>query len=118
MLKREEILAVIDLKFEEVAVPEWNGTVRVGTMSGAARDVYEQRLYGARVKEGDQLIMHNVRALLVAYTAVDENGALLFTEADVEALGKKSAAALDRVFEAASLLNGINPKAKDAIAGN
>lgn len=115
MLKREEILAAADVKSIDVEVPEWGGTVRVREMSGTQRDLYEQELVARQDKDK---VMHNVRALLVTYTAVDETGAALFTPADVEELGKKSSTALDRVFQAACKLNGIGQPALEVVAKN
>ena len=38
---------------------------------------------------------------------MDESGDRIFTDKDITALGKKSAAALDKVFSAARELNGF-----------
>jgi hypothetical protein len=106
LLTRDAILSASDLTFEDVDVPEWGGTVRVRMLTGAERDLFES---GTVVRRGKRVEMNlvNVRARLVALTAIDEGGQLLFTQADVEALAKKSAAGLNRVFEAARKLNGL-----------
>ena len=52
----------------------------------------------------------NMRAKLVARSVVGDDGEPVFTQNDVAALGELSAAALDRVFEAASRLSGLNEK--------
>lgn len=116
-LTKEQILAAQDLKSEVVAVPEWGGEVRLRSMTGADRDAYEQSLVEAR-GEGEARRLANVRARLVAFCAVDEAGARLFSEADVEALGAKSAAALDRLFEACTRLNRIGASDVEALAKN
>lgn len=51
--------------------------------------------------------LKGMRASLVAECTGDASGARLFTEADVKALGQKSAKALTRVWEVATKLNGI-----------
>lgn len=109
LLTKEAILAAQDLRFEVVPVPEWGGSVRVRSMTGADRDDYEQSLIRGRTDDEAQNI-RNVRARLVTYSVVDEQGNRLFTEADVEELGKKSVAALDRVFAAASRLSAVSQK--------
>jgi hypothetical protein len=53
--------------------------------------------------------LQNVRARLVSLSTVDENGERLFSDADVVALGGKSAAALERVFTVAMRLSGLTP---------
>jgi hypothetical protein len=101
MLTREQILQCDDLPREIVKVPEWGGEVQVRTMTGTDRDAFEASLIG---KEGR---LENVRARLVSLAVCDESGERLFADADITALGAKSAKALDRVFAVAQRLNGI-----------
>ena len=117
LLGKDEILAASDMTFEEVDVPEWGGAVRVKSMSGAERDLFESFLTDIKGKDVKQNF-NNVRAKLVACTAVDENGSLLFDVIDVAALGKKSAIALNRVFQVAQKLNGIGQDAVDELSKN
>ena len=104
MLTKDQILAADDVRFEDVKVPEWGGVVRIQTMTGMARDRYEQTLFD---KKSKGITLQNIRAKLVASCAVDEEGALIFDETDTDALGKKSGKALDRLYEAAQRVNGI-----------
>lgn len=106
-LTKEAILAAEDRKFVDVEVPEWGGTVRIGTMTAAARDRFELTLIKHRRSEGDT----SIRAALVAACAVDEKGDPLFTASDLERLAAKSAAALGRLFDAASDLNVLTSEA-------
>lgn len=102
MLTRELILSVDDLPRELVKVPEWGGDVYVRTMTGAERDKWEIEVATSKQKASE-----SVRAMIAALTVCDENSNLLFTIQDVEALSKKSAAALDRVMDAAMRLNKL-----------
>lgn len=110
MLNRKDILSAADLTTETVACPEWatdaepRGDVLLQSMSASARDEWEQTLYHS--KQGDRI--QHIRASLVAACAVDEEGNRLFTADDVVALGKKSAAPMDRLFSAAQTLNAIH----------
>lgn len=108
-LSREDILSVDDIAYTEVSVPEWGGDVRIGTMGGDARDVWELFLLAGR-DENDNLRAENIRATLVSLCAVDDAGELLFTLADVVALGKKSSVALDRVYGKAREFNRLSDK--------
>lgn len=108
-LSKEAILGADDLPRELVNVPEWGGPVLVRTMSGTDRDAFEASLLD---KEGR---MHNVRARLVALTVCDAQGERLFGDSDLDALGRKSARALDRVFSVAQRLNGIGVQQVDAV---
>jgi len=117
ILTREQILSADDLKREEVYVPNWGGSVFVRSLTGIDRDWLEEQ---SVKRNGDKFEanFNNVRARLVSLAAVDEFGKRLFTEADIEALGAKSAAALDLVFTVASRLNGLSAKDVDELAKN
>lgn len=111
---REQIFAAQDLPSKAVPVPEWGLEVFVRSMTGAERDQYEQDLLAARGADG-KVNLANVRARLVAFCTVDAEGKRVFANEDIPALGAKSAAALDRVFAAASALNGIGQKDVDEL---
>jgi len=117
LLTREQILGVEDLGFEDVDVPEWGGVVGVGMMTGAERDSFEQEIV---TRQGKKVHMNlaNIRARLVALCVVDGDGGRVFSEADVKALGRKSAVALNRVFEVAQRINGLTEADMEELAGN
>ena len=105
ILTKEAILAADDLPRERVTVPEWGGDVFVRTMTGTERDAFEASLIGTGSGKDGRL--ENVRARLVSLALCSESGERLFDDAEIVALGKKSARALDRVFGVAQRLNGI-----------
>ncbi len=107
LLSRDAILAADDREYEVVPCPEWGGEVRLRSLTGAERDAYEQSLVQTRGKSRE-MNLRNARAKLVALCAVDENGNRLFTDADVNALGKKNAKPLDRLFDVARRLSGLS----------
>ena len=104
-LTRDSILSANDRKTWTVEVPEWGGSVCVRQLSGSDRDRIEQHVAKARRPDGTVGDLAGLRALVVALAACDESGARLFAVDDVAALNEKSAAALDRVFDAAAGLN-------------
>ena len=112
MLSKKDILGKDDLKVEIVEVPEWGGSIRVSTMSAFARDRFEANI----AKQGGGIDTHNIRAKLAIATIVDEENKPLFNESDIEKLGNKSCAALDRVFAAAQRLNLITDKEVETLA--
>jgi hypothetical protein len=114
ILSRDAILTADDLAFEEVEVPEWGGSVRIRCLTGTERDNFEASVY----KNGETPDFRNVRAKLVAKTIVDEEGNRLFTDNDVKELGRKSAGALNRVWEASSRLSGLSEDDIKELAGN
>lgn len=117
MLNKEQILKAEDLKYEVVNVPEWNGEVKVRSLTGTERDEFESSLFeakGADVKRN----MANMRAKLLALCMVGANNERLFSSKDIEALGGKSAKALDRIFSIAQKLNGIGAQEIDELTKN
>jgi hypothetical protein len=113
LLGRDQILTAQDLPTVDVDVPEWGGTVRVRMMTGGERDAFEAGTITRHGKKIEQNLV-NIRARLVALCVVDEKGQRLFSEADAAALGQKSAAALNRVFNAAQQLNALTEEASAA----
>ncbi len=109
-LNRDEILNCSKLRSEVVQVPEWGGQVLVIEMTGKSRDMFELSTTGDNFE--------NSRAKLAACTVADEEGNLLFTQADILKLGDKSASALDRVFAVALKLNTMGKKDVEDLAKN
>jgi|AntDeeMetagen192_2_1112575.scaffolds.fasta_scaffold04210_2 ABC-type uncharacterized transport system ATPase component len=113
-LTKQQILEASDTKTQEVEVPEWVGSVTIQTMTGYARDQFEGSITG---KNG-AVNTTNIRAKLVAACVVDDAGELMFGEKDIAKLGKKSAAALERVFSAAQSMNRISDNDVEELAKN
>lgn len=108
LLSRDAILAADDRDYDEVDCPEWGGSVRIRSITGAERDAYEQSLIQQR-GSNRQVNMRNARAKLIVLCAVDEAGNKLFAgEDDVRALGRKNAKPLDRVWDACRKIAGLS----------
>lgn len=103
-LTKADIFKANDIKVEPVEIPEWGGVVYVKTMSGHERDAFElSQMEGGTPAEK----YADLRAKMVALTVCDEKGNRLFSVDDVQTLTKKSARALDRVFEVSQRLSRI-----------
>ena len=107
LLNKDQIKSVSDLETQEVDVPEWGGTVRLKSLTGTERDRFEASVVQGQGRN-TTVNMQNLRAKLVALSAIDEQGNPLFTEEDVKWLGGKSAKALNRLFNAAQSLSGLS----------
>lgn len=113
LLSREAILAVDDRTYTEVPVPEWSppggdvARARLRSITGAERDAYEQGLMEQRGKDR-RMNLRNARAKLIVLCLVDEHGRRLFADGDVNALGRKNAKPLDRLFDACRALCGLS----------
>ena len=114
MLNKNQILKAEDLKKEKVNVPEWGGEIYVRTMTGTERDSFEQEI----VNTDESANLKNIRARLCVLTIIDDKGNRLFDANDIEALGRKSALVLDRIFQVAQRLNGITSEDVEELAKN
>jgi len=117
LLNKEQIKSVSDLETQDVEVPEWGGTVRLKSLTGAERDRFEASVVQGQGRN-TTVNMQNLRAKLVAQSAIGEDGKPLFTEDDVKWLGEKSAKALNRLFNAAQSLSGLSESDVKELAGN
>lgn len=105
VLSRDEILNADDISEPiRVSVPEWGGDVYLRLLSGRLRDEFDESCYD---RAGNRVVFKNARARLLVLCLVDQDKKPLFAMRDVEALSKKSGAALDRLYEIASRINHI-----------
>ncbi len=117
-LTKENIFKSEDAKKEWVDIPEWAGGLYVKVMSGEERDAFETAMF--KTNDMDNFIRNfdNMRARLIAFTAVDEDGEQIFDPilkydvqgklfGDVAELGKKSSIILDRIYVVAQKLNKL-----------
>jgi hypothetical protein len=117
ILGREEIFGANDFTIKKIPVPEWGGNVYIRNLNGKERDAFEASCITTNGTKREVNTI-NMRARLVARSICDAEGAALFTEADVNALGEKSAAALDRIFAAAQELSGLGAQDVENLAKN
>ena len=102
---RDQILNASDLSSTVVPTPEWgeDSGVKVRSLTALERDQWDKDTYQGKT-EVDLLGM---KARFCTRTMVDDGGAPIFAETDADALAKKSAAVVERVFTAAAKLNGL-----------
>jgi hypothetical protein len=117
VLDRAAILGAKDLVAEPLEVPQWGGTVYLRPLSGTQRGQLEYRSDYRRTGNPEKNYSM-LRALLCSLVLSDQQGSLLFTEADIDALNEKSAAALDLIFDTAQRKNGITKKDVEALTKN
>lgn len=127
-LGREQILTADDLETREVHVPEWadpvtgDDVVLVKALSGDERMAFQLSLAQIRTLPNGNTEtrpdLRNMTAKLVARAIVDEQGNRVFSDQDIAALGKKSAAALERVFAVAQEMSGLSDEDIEAAVEN
>jgi hypothetical protein len=115
LLTHDEILDADDRETEDVPVPEWapktaanknEYVVRIRTLMAKERDEFEAGTVKQRGNKTEQNLA-NFRARLVSMCIINEAGEVMFNPKDIPSLGKKSAKALGRVFDACQKLNGF-----------
>lgn len=121
-LSRDAILGAVDIQTEKVPVPEWGDDVIIRGLTGEERDAYEGsrrqiRNFGTPQQEA-VLVNDNMRANLLVKCIVDEAGNRIFADRDAGLLGMKNGRVLDRLFDVAARLSGLNDEEAEAIEGN
>lgn len=116
---RDKILDAKDLASEDVEVKEWGVVVRVVELDAAARIAAEEENAAIQEALGDKKEGSLPRALrwLVRALRDPENGEPIFAAADLEALGRKNAAVLLRLFSRAIEISAAGDKDIERMAG-
>jgi hypothetical protein len=106
-LTAQQILQVDDRDYEDVSCPEWGGVVRIRSLTGAEYDDFQESIMKGRGQNKD-VRFRNMRVKLIQRCAVDGNGALLFSEDDINRLNKKNSKPIDRLFDACQKIIGMS----------
>jgi len=118
LLTKMEVLQVQDKKYMDVEVPEWDGSVRVGVMSGTDREKFESFVQSRISSDGKTTNMSDVRATLLSLVLVDGKGERMFSQDDVKALGDKNGAVLARLADVAMRVNGLTKESVEELRKN
>ena len=118
LLSKDEILGMDDIPMEEVVVPEWkNRKVLICGLTAAGKNAYQASLL--EIKGNSRKVrMENALAKLLVRTIVNRQRQPIFTETDIERLGSKSAAALERLATVANRLSGMDEKENAELVKN
>jgi hypothetical protein len=107
---KDLILSSDDLPRERVAVPEWKCEhVWIRALSGTERDAYESSLVEFDERGKRVVNVDNGRARFLVKCIIDESGNRIFSDDDAPALGVKSGAVLDRLYDVARRLSKMRP---------
>jgi hypothetical protein len=118
-LSRDQILTAQDIPFRDVPVPEWStdpnnpAFVRIAGLDAKEASSFSSKLVAMDGKGNiKEVKMDNFLTELLQRTLVDENFKPLFSNKDIEALGKKSAAVMKRLTKIAMELSGLDEDSK------
>ncbi len=115
MSLKDSILAADDAKVAPLDVPEWGCSVFIRVLSGVDRDRFEA-MCQPDPKTGKKGL-DNFRARFAVLVLCDEKGVRLFTDAEADRLGAKSAVALDRILAAGMRQNALDAGAVAELEG-
>lgn len=111
---KDKIIAANDLKTKTVDVPEWGVKVVIRTMTGAEKSNFEV----STIAEDGKVDRKDFRAKMLSQCLVDEEGKRIFADEDLDILGTKSAAVIERLWGIASKLNAYSKKDVDELTKN
>jgi len=117
LLTKQQIVDANDLETVEVNVPQWGGSVLVRALTAKQRGQLMSTLID-QTKDGRTLRLQDLQARLCAMSIVDGQGKRFFSDNEIVALGAKSSAALQRVFEVAQRLSGLSDEQVEELSKN
>ena len=105
-IPRDKILGASDVSVAELEVPEWGGTILVRELTTAEVENFSLRTQD-RSGQLNTARMAGLRAEIVTWCVVDEDGNQVFEKGDEKALQLKSHRVIDRVFNKTMELSGL-----------
>jgi hypothetical protein len=117
---KDQIIGAEDLSHEDVDVPEWDVMVRVRGLSGTDRDAYEAKAVAVRKGGQDvELRLQDFRSRLLVKCLYDpKTDERVFDDNDIKALGAKSGVVIERLFNVARRLSGMDNESLEEARGN
>jgi len=110
----KEALADLKLKRKPVDVPGIDGLF-VAEISAEDLDEYNTLLATATDAEGKLVKpMPHLRSALVCKSLVDEDGKRLYTDQELDQVGRLPSAVLETLYQAARRINGVDESAEEA----
>jgi hypothetical protein len=98
---------------ERLELPELGGFVFVKGMTGGERDEFERSCRDAKGR-----LRGNTRARLAVRTVVNEDGSRVFTDDDIQTVGRIRVDVLQKIFNLAQKLSGISDADVEELGGD
>ena len=99
----EMILQAEDFVYDEVDCPEWNGSVRIRSLSGGQRVELRKAVDSGR---------NDIDEMLCVMAIVDEDGNRVLHQNQMSALGKKNTAVITRIANRVLEISGMKDREK------
>lgn len=105
----DDILAIDDIRYETVYVPEWDRSVRLVSLTGLSRNriAISVREHAKKLKGGEDEAQAYFQARVIAESLVDADGNHIADQSHAAALMAKNGGALTRLFMVAARLSGM-----------
>ena len=117
-LTATEILNAQDAQVIPLDVPEWKGSVFIRTVNGEERDRMETIFVALSGSLDNGHEMKPWKSEVASLMISDEAGNRIFTDADIEKIGKKNWKAIDRIVDAGMDHNGLTEAALEEAEKN
>lgn len=105
-LSKEEILKRRPREHHVVEVPELGGSIRLRALTTSERSRFEASLQTKGKSDPKKTV--RVRERLIALSVVGEDGELLFSDDDHDAIAEQPAKAMERIFNKIQEINGFS----------
>ena len=99
----EAILQAEDFVYDEVDCPEWDGTVRIRSLSGGQRVVLRKAVDSGR---------NDIDEMLCVMAIVDEDGNRVLHQNQIGDLGRKNTAVITRIANRVLEISGMKDREK------
>ncbi len=113
LITKEQIVAAKDTGRQTLRVPMWGGDVLLQALNAKQHSAFEaESLHDGKVD------MSNMKARYCAKVLILEDGQRMFTDAEADLLGEKSAAAINLIWDKASAMNGMSDADLEELSKN
>jgi len=116
-LNRETFLKPIEVPQEKLYVPELEDHIWVKGMTAADRGKFE-KTFETPAGTKSKRKMREIRERLIIACVCNEDGTALFTEDDIEAIGRQPITMIERIVVFAQKLSGFSVDEVEAMAKN
>ena len=113
MLTREQIESKPGFTIKEIPIPEWDGTVCIRSWTANEMDEY-----ATWVDTGGSVTKKRAHAKIAAISLCDPDGKRMYADGEIDTLGDRNGAALDRIVKEAMSHNGLGSDAIESAEGN
>jgi hypothetical protein len=112
-LGRDDILGADDIAYTDVDVSEWGGMVRIKPLTAMQRTRIQGDMAEIYQSKKGFNRLGKIHLQMIAWCVVDEDGKPIFTPGDVDKLGNKSAAPIQRIRDKIMSISGMDDDATE-----